>query len=82
MAKPNKITPEWILEEYFIPLSRLKSSFGVKGVSIDDVRSDSQNDGSSGSKNVEGIRISLRRWKKDIDEEDKIIPDGVDSARG
>lgn len=81
MAKTNKITPEWILEEYFIPLSRLKTSFGLKGVSIDDVRSEEQRNPED-TKNVMGIKLSLRRWKKDINEEESIIPEGVDSSRG
>ena len=80
MAKTNKITPEWILEEYFIPLSKLKTAFGVRGVTVDDVRTDNAKD--EAGKNVDGIRISCRRWKKDINEDEKLIPDGVDSARG
>ena len=80
MAKTNKITPEWILEEYFVPLNRLKTAFGIRGVAIDDVRTDSRKD--EAGKSTEGIILSCRRWKKDIDIEDKIIPDGVDSARG
>ena len=81
MAKTNKITPEWILEEYFIPLPRLKTAFGVRGISIDDVRM-GEKSSDDGGKNVQGITMSIRRWKKDIDEEEKVIPDGVDSARG
>ena len=80
MAKTNKITPDWILEEYFIPLSKLKTAFGIRGISVEDVRTDNAKD--DAGKSVEGIRISCRRWKKDIEAEEKIIPDGVDSARG
>ncbi len=79
MAKTNKITPEWILEEYMIPLSRLKTSFGLQGVSIDNIQT---YNATNGNKTTEGIRISLRRWKKDINADESVIPEGVDSARG
>lgn len=78
MAK-DKIIPEWIQEEYFIPLGKLKGSFGIKGTSIDDVRVTDKN--IKGAV-VTGLMVTTRRYTKDIIEEDKIIPDGVDSARG
>jgi len=78
MAK-DKIIPEWIQEEYFLPLSKLKSSFGLKGMSLDDVRI---TDKDIKGKIVLGVMLTTRRYKKDIEEEEKIIPDGIDSARG
>lgn len=78
----EKINPEYSTHTYTINMRKLKSAFGIKGKSITNLRTVIVDDNIEKDKKITGIEITTRQFKDEIEEEEKIIPDGEPSARG
>lgn len=74
-----KITPEFSDHTTHISLKKMKLAFGLKGSSVISLQTINMKDG---DESVTGLEIKLRQYKSEIEEEEKIIPDGKPSARG